>query len=70
MSAHWTVYCATCEVFGPDIRRSGGVHLSGKWPRFHPDFDRDKEPENSDVQGQWGTFLLEHEWHRLELRHE
>lgn len=70
MSAHWTVYCETCEVYGPDIRRSSSVQLGGIWPRRHPDFDLDNEPHNADVQGRWADFLDEHEWHKLELHHE
>lgn len=73
MSAHWTLYCADCEKYGPDIRRSGSVSLQGLWPRRHPFLQtlaKLAPPTQEEAILTWGLFLDEHEWHKLELHHE
>ena len=70
MSAHWTVYCETHEVYGPDIRRSGSVTLQGLWPRYHPALTIGKQGTEREAQIQWANFLDEHEWCPLRLVRE
>jgi len=70
VSSHWTVYCVECEVYGPDIRRSGSVSLQGFWPRRHPMLTHSPPPTSEEAKLAWESFLDKHEWHKLELVHE
>jgi hypothetical protein len=71
MSEHWTVYCESCGVYGPDIRWSSHVQLVGLWPRYHGmEKIRRDELYAKDAQARWKEFLEEHGWHRIRLVHE
>lgn len=66
MSTSFTLYCETCEEAGPPIRRhhDKGVLLQQRSVRFFPSY----EPEQGALD--WGSFLIEHEYHDLRLIHE
>lgn len=66
MSTSFTIYCETCEVAGPKMRRhhQRGILMEKKSARFFPDSD----PEKAELD--WGAFLIEHEYHELLLQHE
>ena len=66
MSTVFTIWCDTCEVAGPNIRRhhDGALLLQTDVPRFFP--VGDKEQASLD----WGAFLIAHEWHDIRLMTE
>ncbi len=59
MSTHFDLWCDTCQVFGPEIRRSGGTTLV---VRTETGFESGADA--------WTKFLIEHEFCFLILRRE
>jgi len=56
MSTIWTVYCGTCHIKGPSMRRSAGyTALSSQQKRAVGEF------AFGEASKQWTTFLLDHE---------
>lgn len=66
MSTRFTIWCETCEVAGPHIRRhhSRAIFMQEGSARFFP-MSVEEEAER-----EWGSFLIEHEFCDLRLRYE
>ena len=66
MSTRFTLWCDTCEVPGPHVRRHHrtAILMQEATPRFFP---VNKEDAAAD---EWGRFLIEHEYCDLRLRYE
>lgn len=67
MSTHFTIYCETDDVMGPQVRRgAGGVGLLTSTGEAY----ESALPEPPDTQGSWAHFLIEHEFCELRLLRE
>ena len=63
MSTHFDAYCTTCEVWGPEIRRSpSGTKLLVRVPAGFLGGDN--------AAAAWADFLIKHEWCEIVLRRE
>lgn len=69
MSEHWTIYCESCEEYGPDlVRAARGFYISNYWPRFHPDHGADGKTGTPDES--WSAFMERHGSCEPRLVHE
>lgn len=66
MSTRFTIWCETCDVHGPHIRRhhSRAIFMEQGSARFFP------VSVEEDAELEWGSFLIEHEYHTLLLKTE